>query len=384
MQTSMSDEGRSGQTGRMTRQPVPPRLRWVSEMIWRSALVVAALAFVGFLLWRLRVVFLPVFVAVLLSTVLTTPVVRLERRGWNSALATMVVFGGFLLAAVGLLVVLVPPVADGVMQFDDSTSAVDDLENWLVEGPLGLEREDVTPYTSDPVGRAIELLQESSVSISSGARVVGETLIGVLLTLVLTFFMLKDGRRFQKWALQRLEGRRKLLVREVAASAWTTFGGFLRGAAILGVVEGIVIGVTVWLVGAPLALPIAVITFLGAFFPIVGAITAGALAVVVVFTAQGVVPALIVLGVAVLVQQLDNDLLAPFIYGQVLNLHPAAILLVLTAGGALGGIAGAFIAVPITAALAAAAGKFWESRDVIDEIGPAPVAAADDPRVLEP
>lgn len=359
-------------------QPIAPRLKWLSEMVWRVGLLVIALLAVAWGIWQLRIVFLPVFIALLLSTVLAGPVVRLERRGWPSALATVTVFGGFLAAFVVVMLLVVPPAVDGAADLDGTTAtAVEDVEDWLVDGPIGLDRADVEQYTSDPVGQVITLVEDSSLSLSSGLRLLGETLAGLLLSLVLTFFFLKDGRRFQELVLGRLDGRRRDVVRRAAARAWSTFGGYLQGAAVLGLAEGAVIGVTMWLVGAPLALPLAVITFLAAFFPIVGAVVAGVLAVLVTFAAAGVVPAIVVAVVAVLVQQLDNDLLGPAIYGRTLEIHPVVVLLALTAGGALGGIAGAFVAVPVTAAAIGVAQEVWEVRSVIDEMGPPPRPAED-------
>lgn len=348
---------------------VSPRLVWLSNVVWRTAILVAALLVFLWVLWKLKVVALPVFVALLLSTVLAPPVVALERRGWPSAVATATVFVGFIVAFGGLIALVVPPAVDGVGGLDSATaSAVDDLEDWLVEGPLNLDREEVRQYTSDPAGQVIELVESSSISITEGARMVGETLVGAVLSLVLAFLFLKDGRRFQTWALANLEGRRETAVRRAAARAWATFGGYLRGAAILGVVEGTIIGLTMWIVGAPLSLPIAVITFLAAFFPIVGAVVAGVLAVLVAFASAGFWPAVVVGVVAVLVQQLDNDLLSPFIYGRALDLHPALILIVLTVGGTLGGIVGAFVAVPLTAAGVGIAQELWAARSVVDGI----------------
>ena len=107
--------------------------------------------------------------------------------------------------------------------------------------------------------------------------------------------------------------------------------------------------ITLWLVGAELAVPVGVLTFLAAFVPFVGAIVAGLLAVLVALATGGVTAAIIVLVVAIIVQQLDNDLLAPIVYGRALDLHPIVVLLSITAGGALFGIPGSFLAVPVTA-----------------------------------
>ena len=121
----------------------------------------------------------------------------------------------------------------------------------------------------------------------------------------------------------------------------------------------IILGLTVWLVGAGLAVPVAVLTFVGAFFPIVGAVAAGIVAALVALVSGGPTDALIVGGVALVVQQFDNDLLAPLIYGRAIKLHPTVVLLSLAAGGTLAGIMGAFLAVPVAAVIGAVLRELW-------------------------
>lgn len=335
--------------------------RRTTEGAWRILGVAALVFVVTVLLWKLRLVVLPVFVAMLLVSVLSPLVVRLEKRGWRTLAATWLVFLGFVLVLVGAGTAILPPT---VAEFDGLSGTVEtglnDVEDWLVTGPLGFDRSDVNDFTNDPGGRITDVVQSSSDSIISGAMLVGEVLAGMLLALVLTFLFLKDGRRFQEWATGHLPHRHRDLTVAATGRAWGALSGYLRGAAILGVVEAIIIGGTLVIVGAPLAGPVAILTFFGAFFPIVGAVVAGALAVLVTLATSGFSSALIVLVVVIAVQQLDNDLLVPFIYGQTLQLNPAVILVVLTAGGALGGIVGAFLAVPLTGAAAGALTEVWD------------------------
>jgi predicted PurR-regulated permease PerM len=333
----------------------------VTEGAWRLlGLGLVALA-VGALLWKLRIVVLPVFIATLLCSVLAPLVVRLEARGWRPLWSTVVVFFGFL-GVLGLaLTAIVPPTVDELDGLGDTVQiALDDIEDWLVDGPLSLDRSEVEEVTDDPGGRLAEVVRSSGSSVADGARLVGETLAGAILALVLTFLFLKDGRRIQQWWVEHLPDRHRDLTRAAAARAFAALAGFLRGAALLGLIEGFVIGITLWLVGAPLAAPVGLLTFLAAFFPIVGAIAAGGLAVLVALAGDGLGAAVIVLVVAVIVQQLDGDLLAPVIYGRSLQLHPTVILVALTAGGVLGGIAGAFLAVPLSGAAAGVASEVWE------------------------
>jgi len=341
-----------------------------SEPLQRTAAVAArvlvillATAGVGWVLWSLRLALLPVFVAALACTAMAPLVVRLEARGWPTLAATWAVFGGVLVVLVAIGLLLVPPTISELGNVGDSVrSGLDDVEDWLVDGPLDLDRASVEEFTDDPVDKASSLLESTDFSVASGAVVLGEVTAGALLSLVLSFLLLKDGRRFQGWALAHLPMRHREPASAAARRAWDALGGYLRGAAILGGVEGVIIGATVWLVGGSLAIPLAVLTFVAAFFPIVGAVVAGAVAVLVVLATAGVGEAVVVLAVVVVVQQLDNDILAPFIFGRSVQLHPAVILVALTAGGAVGGIVGAFLAVPLTAMAAAVAGEAWDRR----------------------
>ena len=351
-------------------RPVPERsvppsrataFRRLGEGAWRLLGLGLVVLAIGALLWKLRIVVLPVLIALLLCSALVPLVVRLEERGWKARWATLTVFVGFLLTVGGALTAIVPPTVNELEGLGDTIeTALDEIEDWLVDGPLHLDRSEVQDVTEDPGGRLAELARSSSASLADSARLVGETLAGALLSLVLTFLFLKDGRRFQSWALDHLPHRHRDLARAAGQRSFDALAGFLRGAALLGVTEGAIIGLTLWIVGAPLAAPVALLTFLAAFFPIVGAIVAGAVAVLVALAGQGLGAAVIVLAVAVVVQQLDNDVLAPFIYGRSLQLHPAVILVALTAGAALGGIAGAFVAVPVSGALGAVAAELWD------------------------
>jgi predicted PurR-regulated permease PerM len=167
---------------------------------------------------------------------------------------------------------------------------------------------------------------------------------------------------------------RRPLVSRLAARAWKTLGGYLRGSAMLGVIEGIIIGTTVWIVGGALAVPVAIITFFAAFVPFAGAVVAGAVAVLVTLVTAGFGEAVIVLIVAVLVQQFDNDLLAPVVFGKSLELHPLVVLGSLVAGSTLFGPFGAVLAVPVSAMVI---NVIAESRN--DDESVDPLAASADP-----
>jgi predicted PurR-regulated permease PerM len=271
-------------------------------------------------------------------------------RLWVIVVAAATILG-FALVVAGIVGALVPAVA---AEFEDLgptiEQSIDDVEDWVVEdSPFDVSRRDVREFRDQADDRLSDALSSSSGQVVSRTMVVFEFVTALVLALITSFFILKDGGRFGQWTLTLLPERRRALVSRLANRAWRTLGGYLRGSATLGVVEGAIIGLTVWIVGGHLAVPVAVVTFFAAFIPFAGAIVAGAIAVLVTLVTAGFGPAVAVAVVALLVQQLDNDLLAPIVFGRSLELHPLIVLFSLAGGSALMGPVGAVFAVPISA-----------------------------------
>lgn len=337
------------------------RLRVVSDVAGRLLLVGIAVVGMGIVAERLRIVLLPVFVASLLVTVLSPPARRLERRGLPAAPATWTVFLLFLAGTTGAVLLLVRPIAT---QADDMgpalSDALDDVEAWLVDEPLRLDPQTVADTRSSIADQLGDLVGGGAIA---GAVAVGEFVAGAVLALALTFFAVKDTPLLQRWALSFVPVARQDSARTAGAAVVRAMRGYLLGAAILGAVEAVILTVSMTLVGADLTVVVGGITFMGAFIPFIGAIAAGLVAVLITLVSAGTGGALIVGVVAVLVQQFDNELLAPLIYGRTTRLHPIAVLLSVATGATVGGIAGAFVAVPLLAATSAAVSAVRSSQD---------------------
>jgi putative heme transporter len=356
---------------RPDRPAVPAALRQAGAVGWR-VLVLLVLAYLAVqLLVRLRLVVVPVIVALFLTAVLLPPVDWLRGRGWPSAAATAAVLLAAVLGLGGagylLAVQVIPQLGQLSGQVSDS---VDELQDWLISGPVGLSQAQLL----DLLERAQqELRQRSDMLVQqalSWTTLLLELVAGALFAVVLTFFFLKDGPGMVDAAMARVGGYTGRRLRAAGRRAWDTMGGYLRGVAVVGVVDGALIGLALVLLGVPLALPLAVLTAVGAFFPIVGAVTAGALAALVALVSKGPVTALVVVGVTVAVQQLEGNLLQPVVMGRSLDLHPVVVMLALSVGGILGGIVGAFLAVPVVAVAVAASGGWLDAAP--DEPAPAP------------
>jgi predicted PurR-regulated permease PerM len=361
-----ADEGAEGRRV----HPVIDRLGVTS---WRLIGVGIVLAVAFWLLAKLWVIVLALAVALLFARALNAPAEWLRRRGLPPALVAVTVILGFALVMAGIVASLVPAVT---AEFDDLgptiDDAVDDIERWLVEdSPFDVSRQDVEDFRDQADERISEYLSSSSGTLINGTMVAFEVLTALVLALITSFFILKDGGRFGRWSVTLLPERHRPLVTRLATRAWRTIGGYLRGSALLGIIEGTIIGSTVYLVGGHLAVPVAVVTFFAAFIPFAGAIVAGLLAVLVTLVTAGSGAAIVVGIVALVVQQLDNDLLAPLVFGRSLELHPLIVLFSLAGGGALLGPIGAVFAVPVSAV-------------VINVIAEARAASLEDRSLLEP
>lgn len=334
------------------RTRINPTIDRLGATSWR--LVGVGLVFVAsvWVLARLWVVVLAVAIATLFARAMNPVAVWLRAKGMKPVLVAATIMIGFALLLAGIIAALVPAITS---EFDELgptiDQSIDDLEDWLVEdSPFDVSRADVRKFREDADDRIGDVFPSSSqTSIVRGTTVAFEIITALILSMITSFFILKDGERFGSWLQTFVPAKHMPLAVRLARKGWWTLGGYLRGAAILGVVEGTIMAMTVWLAGGTLAVPVGVITFFAAFIPFVGAVVAGAIAVLVTLVTGGLGGALIVLVVAIVVQQLDNDLLAPFIYGKGLELHPLVVLFALAGGSALMGPVGALFAVPVSA-----------------------------------
>ncbi|MFB9544388.1 AI-2E family transporter, partial [Micromonospora sagamiensis] len=187
------------------------------------------------------------------------------------------------------------------------------------------------------------------------------------------FFFLKDGPRWVPWLAAQTGPRAGVHVTQLSERSWRTLSEFIRQQALVGFIDAFFIGIGLWFLGVPLVLPLAVLTFFAAFIPIIGAFVAGAFAVLVALVDRGPTTALIVLGIVLVVQQLEGNVLQPLIQGRGLSLHPAVVILAVAAGSSLAGITGAFLAVPVAAIVAVA---YRYARDHLDNHRPEDAPAA--------
>lgn len=297
---------------------------------------------------------LPVILAIIVCTVLAPIAGFLRRRAhFPSALAALIsllIFFGL----IGTLVFLIAPdiAAHSRVLYLQAFEGIQRLQLWLQGPPINMDPDDL----NEAVNTVAQWLQNQAGTIAGGVFAGIGTAAGLIITLtvvlVLTFFFLKDGPRFLPWLRATAGGRPGLHATELLTRAWNTLSGFIRAQAIVSLVDAFFIGVGIWLVGVPMAFTLSVITFIAGFIPIVGAVVAGALAVLIALVSLGFTEAIIVLLIVLAVQQLEGNVLSPVLQSKAMDLHPVIVLVSVTIGGGLFGLVGAFLAVPVAAMIA--------------------------------
>lgn len=320
---------------------------------FRVVVIAAALYVVGWVVGRTWMIWFPVSLAILFATVLGPPAARLRKLGLPTAAAAGVVMLAFLAALGFLFSILIPQMVEEAPEIGASAAkGVSEVQTWLIDGPFQVEPGQIT----NALESIENWLKSSALDISSGVLstigVATGVVVNTVLVLILTFLFIKDGHRFLPF-VEKLGGHRVGgHLREMLNRAWNTLGGFIRTQALVSLIDAVLIGAALAIVGQPLWVPLAVITFIGGFIPIVGAFASGAIAVLVTLVTNSPQDALIILVVIIVVQQLEGNVLSPMLQGKSMDLHPAIVLMAVTAGGSMFGITGAFLAVPVTATVA--------------------------------
>ncbi|GAA4559609.1 AI-2E family transporter [Planotetraspora kaengkrachanensis] len=315
-------------------------------------LLLGAMIYVfALIIGRLSFVVLPVAIAFLLTALLLPMTRRLRGFGLRPIYATWItmLFGLAIIVGVGFMI--------GLRANEEFPRLVEQIQltarsvqDWLLHGPLQLKEAQLADMVDQLTQQINDQRSQITDTLLTGATAIVEVLTSIVLMLFVTFFLLKDGDRIWAWFL-RAFGSTSPRVDRAGRAAWVTISHYVHGTVAVAAIHGIVIGVVLAGMQVPLWAPLAVVVFLASFIPIVGIFFAGTIATLVTFGSQGWVYALIFVGVLVVEQQLENHVLQPLIVGRALAFHPLAIILVLAIGGVLGGIAGAAVAVPVTAVI---------------------------------
>ena len=331
---------------------LPRGVRVAGAWSWRLLAIAGVIAVVIFLVVQLRLIVIPLLIAVLIGALLVPFSAFLHRHHWprwiaivTALLTLIVVIGGLFYLAVWQVT------RESSSLSAQSIIAYKELRSWLTTGPLGLSPAQIDGYLKQ-LGSAIQ--QQSQLFISGALSVgttVGHVLTGVLLTLFSLIFILIDGKGIWNWIVHIFPRKARAAVDGAGHAGWATLTSFVKVQVLVATIDAIGIGLGALILGLPLVIPITVLVFLGSFIPIVGAVLTGTLAVFIALVFKGWVFALIMLLIVLGVQQLEGHVLQPFIMGTAVKVHPLAVVLVVAAGSLLAGIPGALFAVPLAAVL---------------------------------
>jgi len=345
--------GGAAQAGPAQAAPTVPRfLRQGAAWSWRL-LLIGLLIYVAFrVASALSLVVLPCLAALLLTALLHPLTARLRKLGlpslaatWSTILAAIAV-----LAGVGTLAANRVS-ADYPMLSAEVRHTARQIQSSLAGPPFHISSVRLQQYSNELVQFLTQHKSLVAGTVVTGGRIVLELLTGLVLTVFITFFLLKDYERIWNWLVSRLRPAARERATKAGMAAWDALEHYVRGTTLVAAIHAIAIGLALWILGVPLLVPLIILVFLAAFVPLVGILVVGALAILVTLGTRGWLAAVILLAVFLLENQIESHLLQPLVVGRIVRLHPLAIILVLAVGGIVAGIAGAIVAVPAAAAI---------------------------------
>ena len=361
---------------------VPQGLRVGAALSWRFLVVIGALYVVIWLFGYFAHVMIPLAIALLLAALMAPGVAKLVEYRVPRGLAAAIVLIGGIAVVGGVLTFVISEFTTGLPELQRQVNqSLEQIRDWLVNGPLHLRVEQIQGYLDS----VIETLKANQSAITSGAlttaATIGEVLTGLLLTIFILIFFLYDGEAIWRFTVRGVPVNVRDRVDVAGRRGFSSLVSYVRATAAVAVFDAVGIGIGLWIVDVPLFVPLAALVFLTAFIPIIGALLAGTVAVLIALVANGFVTALIVLAIVVGVMQIESHVLQPWLLGRAVKLHPLAVVLAIAVGLIAAGIAGALLSVPLLAvlnagirSLVAPAESDPDEVEVLDDTGSVPGA----------
>ncbi|MFT4051620.1 MAG: AI-2E family transporter [Microbacterium sp.] len=329
---------------------LPRGLRVATAYAWRFIVIAVAIGILVWLVVQLKLLVVPLLVAILLTALLWPAFTWLLRHGvphWiaivTSVVGAIVIVGGLLWLAIWQITGQWGSVRDRTL------ASAEQLRQYLIEGPLQLTSVEIDGLLT----AARQLLDEQAELLLSGALAVGSTVghvaTGAILVLFILLCTLTDGAGIWRWVVRLFPRRARAEVDGAGRAGWRTVVTYARTQLLVATIDATGIALGAFLLGVPLAIPVGVLVFLGAFVPFVGAIVTGTLAVFLALVYNGPWIALWMLVVVLAVQQIEGHILQPLLMGSAVKVHPLGVVLVVAGGAMVAGIPGALFAVPLAA-----------------------------------
>jgi predicted PurR-regulated permease PerM len=331
---------------------VPRLLQQLAAWSWRL-LLTGGVIYLGFrFVVELRLVVIPFIAALLLTALLQPAASWLRRHGFSPLLASWCMILIALVVIAGAIALISNQIADQYqVLFNEVQRTVIHLQHSLAGAPFHLNKSRLQALSKDMLNYISQHKSVVAGTVLTGGKYLAEVLAGAVLTLFVTFFLLKDGARIWAWLIKGMRPVARSRTDRAGDQAWRALVYYMRGATAVAAIHAVLLGVALWLLRVPLLVPLVVLVFLAAFVPLVGILVAGGLAVLVTLATKGWVAAVILLGVLIVENQIEDHVLQPLVVGRIIKLHPLAIILSLAVGGIIAGIPGAIIAVPFAAVI---------------------------------
>ncbi|WP_292831777.1 AI-2E family transporter [Microbacterium sp.] len=329
---------------------LPRGLQVTTAYAWRFVVIAAAVGILIWLIIQLKLLVIPLLVAILITALLWPAFTWLIAHRVPRWLSIVIAVLGAVAVIGGLLWLAIWQISQQWGSVQARTGeAVGQFRQYLIDGPLHLTSAQIDAF----LAQAGSFLQQQADSLWSGALAVGSTvghvLTGVLLTLFILICILADGGGIWRWVVRLFPRPARENVDRASQAGWKTVINYARTQLLVATIDATGIALGAFLLGVPLAIPIGVLVFLGAFIPFVGAVVTGALAVFLALVYNGPWIALWMLVVVLAVQQLESHILQPLLMGSAVKVHPLAVVLVVAGGAMIAGIPGALFAVPLAA-----------------------------------
>ena len=333
-----------------TSASVPRGLRIATAYSWRLIVVAAAIGVAIWLVIQLKLLVIPLMIAILITALLWPAFTWMLRHRVPRWLTIVIAVVGTLAIVTGLLWLAIWQIR---LQWDSvqerTVASIGDLREYLIDGPLHLTAEQIDEWLAN----GLALIQEQAELLWSGALAIGSTIghvaTGAILALFILLCLLADGAGIWRWTLRLFPKKARAAADGAGRAGWVTVVNYARTQLFVASIDAVGIGLGAFLLGVPLAIPVAVLVFLGAFVPIVGAVVTGAVAVFLALVYNGPWIALWMLIIVLGVQQIEGHILQPLLMGSAVKVHPLAVVLVVAGGAMIAGIPGALFAVPLAA-----------------------------------
>lgn len=329
---------------------IPLGLRIGAAFTWRLLVIAAAIVGIGLLVRLLSDIVIPVLIGIIVAALLVPLSTFLQRHRWPKWLAILVALLVGIAVVVGLLFLVTEQVLTTLPKLEQQINELGNaMKTLLARHPFGLTADKINGYVTD----VMQWLHNNASNVALRAANAGKRVVnlleGIFIVIIVTLFFMIDGATIWAWITRLFPRGARARINVAGQAGWRTLAVFSRIQLAVAAIDAIAIGAGAWLLGVPLATPIGAIVFFGALVPIIGSIVAGAAAVIIALLFNGMTIALIMLGIVLLVNQIEGNVMQPLLTGGAVKVHPLAVVLGVFTGAIVAGIAGAFFAVPVIA-----------------------------------